>query len=471
MSWLDVLEFRESHIYSPEQSIRMLNYRFHERRYQEQHRSTDTYSTVLRYPAPHPVQHLSHAPPLTGMHSFPPAAHHSHIPAHSAHYVPAITSHAPIPTHIPATPPQCPGQCMYANPYCNCLTYASAPYNPYRYSHGSVPQHYSVPYAPKQSCNGYCYPNGCVVSQPPYTYGVPTGQLIELDNPKDNENGCYDMVDSATKRQLDQLESHKQLAKSTNLDSLTLSKSKEDGAGTFESWDYVYRNLESQGYYKDLSERPDVLQQNESKKKSKKVSKPSIDIENEFNNLNLTSPDPPLKINEALKKLKDHEVVNHHNRKSNHSKIEESALRVVQSSSYDNISSQDSYNKNPTKSISNGITKTLPRDRVSMLSEKPNHVSSTLDTKKLRRQDVDNVKPKEVKQVKKENGSWSCHACTYLNAPLVEICVMCGKSKKTVEMTMAVGGSQCPVCTLVNPKEVAVCQACNSSLKNSPTYI
>lgn len=311
---------------------------------------------------------------------------------------------------------------------------------------------------------------------------MPTGQLIELDNPKDNENGCYDMVDSATKRQLDQLESHKQLAKSTNLDSLTLSKSKEDGAGTFESWDYVYRNLESQGYYKDLGERPDVLQQNESKKKSKKVSKPSIELENEFNNLNLTSPisvvaDPPLKINEALKKLKDHEV----NRKSNYSKIEDSATRVAQSSSYDNISSQDSYNKNsknlhpvPTKSISNGVTKTLPRERVSMLSpEKPNHVSaSTLDTKKLRRQDVDNVKPKEVKQKgREENGSWSCHACTYLNAPMVEICVMCGKSKKTVEMTMAVGGSQCPVCTLVNPKEVTACQACNSSLKNSPTYI
>lgn len=33
----------------------------------------------------------------------------------------------------------------------------------------------------------------------------------------------------------------------------------QDGTGTWESWDYVYRNLESQGYNKDVGERGDIL--------------------------------------------------------------------------------------------------------------------------------------------------------------------------------------------------------------------
>lgn len=39
----------------------------------------------------------------------------------------------------------------------------------------------------------------------------------------------------------------------------SLSKAREDGMGTFESWDYVFRNLESQGYNKDLGERGNIL--------------------------------------------------------------------------------------------------------------------------------------------------------------------------------------------------------------------
>lgn len=39
----------------------------------------------------------------------------------------------------------------------------------------------------------------------------------------------------------------------------SLSKAREDGTGTYESWDYVYRNLESQGYNKDLGERGNIL--------------------------------------------------------------------------------------------------------------------------------------------------------------------------------------------------------------------
>lgn len=523
ISWLDVLEFRETHLCSPEQSVRVLNYRYHERRYQEQHhpqppaqpphrtypaaaQPTDTYATLLRYNVPtthpppqpphHAVQHIvTHPPPppIPGMHSFPPPTGHAH------HY-----------TAPPITSVQCPAQCIYStNPYYNYSTYAPAPQNSYPPRYGAVPTYHSVPpmqCTAKQQipCNGYCYPNGCVPpphqqqQQPTYMCPVPTGQLIELDNP---QNGLYDVTvtDSSTsaiaaKRQHDQLvDAHKQLAKSTNLDSLTLSKSKEDGAGTFESWDYVYRNLESQGYNKDLGERPDVLQQSaETRRKHSlretKKSKPSIELEDEFNNLNLNTTaqlQQPMKINEAMKMLKE-ETTAAAAAAAPRTKLKpEDSARVAQSSSYDNITSQDSVMTRPLqqatapiKSISNGIakntsSKTLPRERHNLVSpDKPNHLA-TLDSRKFRKTDVDKLKVKESKttRAKDESRGWNCNTCTYLNSPTVEICMICGKSKKSVDVVMAVGGSQCPTCTLVNPKELSVCQVCETSLLNSPTYI
>lgn len=485
----------------------MLNYRYHERRYQEQQNrnypatagTTDTYTTVPRYGAvtvnnhtipAHVITH--HAPPITGMHSFPPTAHTPHTEhAHIGHGHPLETTHMHSADHAMAShahvvdhphvghahlghshiPPQpvygsvpitshvqpCPGQCVYGNPYYNYSTYA-----PVVSSH-NFPRYGSVPYpiCPPKACNGYCYPNGCV-PPPAYVCPVPTGQLIELDGA---QNGMYDTTDGVKMRQQqDYLESHKQLAKSTNLDSLTLSKSKEDGAGTFESWDYVYRNLESQGYSKDLGERGDVLQTDIRKRniRDNKKTKPSIELEDAFNGLNLSSGnstnDHNLKVSEAIKRF---------NPENNKHKEE---TKVPQSSSYDNITSQENFNSNQNqkpKSVSNGVakTKTLPRERISLVSpEKPSH---TLDTKKLRNKDLD--KTKNTKD--KNKGSWNCNACTYLNSPSVEICVICGKSKKAVDVTMAVGGSQCPRCTLVNPRECNNCQACDTSLLNSPTYI
>lgn len=417
---------------------------------------------------PHMIQH---APPLTGMHSFPPPSSHTHSDhAHSDHtyfghahmghgHAHADIGHSHLPNqYVPITShvQPCQPQCIYGNPYYNYSTYAPVvPANHF-------PRYGGIPYpvcAPK-TCNGYCYPNGCV--PPSYVCPVPTGQLIEFEG---NQNGVYDTPDGivkSMKQQQDYLESHKQLAKSTNLDSLTLSKSKEDGTGTFESWDYVYRNLESQGYNKDLGERGDLLQEKKKTLRDIRKTKPSIELEDAFNSFNLSSGnstnDNSVKVD--MSKRFSTEVNN---------KFREPDIKVPLSSSYDNIT-QETYKINPTKSMSNGMakTKTLPKEKSNVVSpEKPNH---TLDTKKLRRQDLDKIKSKETKEKKKEM-SWNCNACTYLNSPSVEICVMCGKSKKVVEVAMAVGGQQCPACTLVNPKDLDKCQACNTSLKGSPTYI
>lgn len=444
---MDVLEFRETHICSSEQSIKMLKYRYHEKKYQEeqQNRSysqgTDAYS-VPRYVNNHvQPQVISHAPQITTMHSFPPTTTHTdHNHAHFAHM-----GHAHIPNpYVPITShiQPCQAQCIYGNPYYNYPAYAPI---------ASFPRYASIPYpcAPK-TCNGFCYPNGCVPNPSFISCPVPTGQLIELDS----QNGGYDTPDGVIKnRQHDYLESHKQLAKSTNLDSLTLSKSKEDGAGTFESWDDVYRSLESQGYNKDLGERGDLLQDRRKNIRDRKT-KPSIELEDAFNAFNLTTSNSTnennMKVSEAIKKFS-----------SDNNRQE---TKVPLSTSYDNITQETS--KNPIKSLSNGIakSKSTARDKIPLISpEKP---VSTLETKKLRKQDVD-----KTKTTKKKDNPWNCNACTFLNSPSVEICKMCGKSKKSVDISMQVGGQECPACTLVNPKDIDKCQACSTSLKGSPTYI
>jgi hypothetical protein len=89
---------------------------------------------------------------------------------------------------------------------------------------------------------------------------VPTGQLIELDTPSVYENGKFEKhrEDDRGYRRSRQQESSRRNSTSksgfseVSLPSLprsdtqpALSKAKEDGMGTYESWDYVFRNLSS----------------------------------------------------------------------------------------------------------------------------------------------------------------------------------------------------------------------------------
>jgi spermatogenesis-associated protein 2 len=107
---------------------------------------------------------------------------------------------------------------------------------------------------------------------------------------------------------------------------LTSGKAKEDGTGTYESWDYVFRNLESQGYSKDLGARPDVLSPSPEQMAGNFVShrnhsedvrnsrhhQPAVkDLEETLMELRLEEfhkvlpvERRPLKINEALQKIR-----------------------------------------------------------------------------------------------------------------------------------------------------------------------
>lgn len=58
---------------------------------------------------------------------------------------------------------------------------------------------------------------------------------------------------------LEKFGSSKQSLKPVNKKSGVPAVPMQDGTGTWESWDYVYRNLENQGYNKDVGERGDIL--------------------------------------------------------------------------------------------------------------------------------------------------------------------------------------------------------------------
>lgn len=247
----------------------------------------------------------------------------------------------------------------------------------------------------------------------------------------------------------------------------------------------MYRNLESQGYSKDLGERGDLLsppldgrRQRHFIKEAKKIK--ATDLDDAMHGLTLLNND-----------IAPHKDLLTGSR---------GAIRDTQSSSYDNVSSQESFAKRGQMAAANSShtqknvnalkTKTLQRSPVQPMAAvvsvpvaapESTSKSATLDLRRARKSNQDaqsNVDAQKGGANKAVSGSvrvkeekWECSACTYFNSASVEICEMCGKSKTIVLQTMEIGGSQCPACTLVNPKDVAKCKACNSSLKDSPTYI
>lgn len=437
-SWLEVLEFRETHLCSPKKAIEGLKYQIQERQFQEQQRSypqsnSDYISNNSRY-TPYVHQHIM-SPTLPSNHSFPPLTTHTHLPMPIQ---PAVIS----PTH-----------CVYNNGYYpnNYTTYGvvspvcNFP-NPNMYGH-----------AMKQPCNGGYYCNGYV----PQTCAapVPTAQLIEIEPPSRSN---YDFVDGTIKQQKTNYISDDNYNKTSvdlKINSPIKSYEKDEVTGTFESWDYVYRNLESQGYSKDLGERGDVLSVNRRESKQR---------EHE-----LKVSDRPMKINEALEKLRLHDIKT----KKPEYKPERRASSEGISSSYDNLSAPELVRKPKSKS---NITAVKCEESESQMQQ----FSKTLDFRKSKALISKNKPPEKIAKYaespaekdkeharQKDSDNWQCATCTYLNDSSKKICDICSKSRIVVNQEMEIGGSECSKCTLVNPKTNKICEACSATLQDSPTYI
>ncbi|XP_053615134.1 uncharacterized protein tamo isoform X2 [Plodia interpunctella] len=157
---------------------------------------------------------------------------------------------------------------------------------------------------------------------PQYRYpAVPTGQLIELDSPY--ENGSKD-----DRRRSRQESSRRNSTSKSNFSDVTLpslprsdtqpalSKAKEDGMGTYESWDYVFRNLSSKEqdgdrsrYSPSLDRDSRTLDRLDRDERRAKYQPTTLDLEDGLQALNLdrTYDDNvyrTAKVNENLMRLK-----------------------------------------------------------------------------------------------------------------------------------------------------------------------
>ncbi|KAL1502263.1 hypothetical protein ABEB36_007429 [Hypothenemus hampei] len=321
-------------------------------------------------------------------------------------------------------------------PYCishpNSLEYA--------YGTCSAPLPFVKP--PMLHSNGYFYGNMPV---PPPVYQVPTGKLIELDN----HNNGYDVVDDGSLRKRKTrlnsngvLESDRRLI-DEDLTRNELGSGHDEKSNVEEDWGYVYRNLEKQGYTKDMGERGDVLLGTDKRKhikEQKKVKATNLDDAM----YSLGFHERPLKVTEALEHIdkKPEKISQPKERK--HS----------QGSSYENVTTSEKGVKN----VSNPTIKVTSKE---IAKDAKEYVVSEMPTNSV-----------AVKTISPLVDKWECKSCTYLNYLAKEICEMCSKSRHTVkEPPMEVGGPECSKCTLVNPRAATECKACGNNLKNSPTYI
>ncbi|XP_015520266.1 uncharacterized protein LOC107224641 [Neodiprion lecontei] len=440
ISWLEVLEFRENHVGTPEQAIRALNYRFLEKMHHNRVK-TANYRDYRQ------------------------------IPSNTIDLIAATPYNFPVNNYNTYTAPYQTGYKYLEDnnvPQMNLQYFQPIDYNSGNrfniYGHHKADSKYFGGI----NANEYCSPI------PNHPAGVPTGQLIELDPPtpvinyqkKDNRK-IANTIPHYTP-DFDEADSGQgQIGDGNNYEYAKVEKKtlKSPVGGTekdsFSSWDFVYRNLESLGYSKDLGDREDVLHKRESDlyRIRQKPFKDSSNYQEEKYALNHLDKRKVRSNFEGLDRLTTN------GRAGN----EEVSFLPKKKSSFDDLNKelrdrtyQERYNSTDRDKM---YSQTLPNQHKKRSTEIDCvvKVSDSMRNLDINQQDIENQK--ETK--------WQCSTCTYLNTFGKDICEMCGKSKRkgNEDKPLASGGKECPQCTLVNEKNVSNCDACGASLKDSPTYI
>lgn len=440
ISWLEVLEFRENHVGTPEQAIRALNYRFLEKMHQNRAK---------------PDSYKDYYPQQTGIDVVP-----LHTPYH--HIV-----HANYNATMPST-------CQTDYRHIKDMTNMTIPAN-YRYyqpinqgfincctSYGCLPSHGNKFYSNNVQPNPYC------ATLPAYAARVPTGRLIELDVPTSVAN--YDKTHALRKpmsriSDLDEVDFYRR--QSSDGDHYEHGKTDKKIAGRsnssvgrdgYDTWDFVYRNLESLGYYKDLDDRDDVLQHKELDSiRAKHKTFRQAENEDKYN---------AHRLEKKRSGGKPHEI-NEIDSSETNGKNHQDILPFKKKSSSFDLSDSNKYNTDAYNRDKKHNSQTLPIPRTHKSSDQ---IAKIADS--FRNLDITQMN-KQKKEKEEDEKRWNCATCTYLNMPDRDICEMCAKSrcKGNEDKPLASGGKECPKCTLVNEKSVSICDACHTSLKDSPTYI
>ncbi|XP_059620425.1 protein tamozhennic [Phlebotomus argentipes] len=148
-----------------------------------------------------------------------------------------------------------------------------------------------------------------------------------------------------------------------------------DGVGSFETWDYVFQNLEKQGYSKDLGERDLTVQ--------------GLDL----GSLTLQEERRQASVPAVAQKVKVTKM--------------EPVTKAIQTESTQKRATNKVVNNNNVESL----------ERRKMQQE---------NTKNRQIQDQQR---KTVRHAEATQSEWSCRFCTYLNPESRKICEMCSKSK------------------------------------------
>ncbi|XP_043280750.1 uncharacterized protein tamo [Venturia canescens] len=473
VSWLEVLEFRCNSVGTPEQAIRALNFRFLERLHQTREKNSSTsYRDYINAQQPMGIE--VPIPPLVGS---------------------AIPYHAMAKNYNTA---MMPSTCKPESVYPLDGNYYFTPMDPMNF-----PNRCSNPYLCRPSINHY-YPLGQAqltnsMTMPgisgSHVTRVPTGRLIELDPPlpvanfEMNRPVLNEISNRSTKSRSREVIDDDEVDFRRNntcpnfddyarVDKRPNAKISRHNVNTKDDdWEFVYKNLESRGYSKDLGERDDVLRKKDSSAEGKssgrsqlKNSRSLVPLEPEdkyekhggirsarderkrISNAAQTSK--PLSFNES-----NLDLTNGQENRSNLPEFRKkaSSLDFTQDSLVlDPITDQNfsSFEKNGKK-YSNTLNS---------LRNIYKNVDAQLEARVFKKQDSEQTLSAE---------RWSCGTCTFLNSREREICEMCGKSKRkgNEDKPLASGGKECPQCTLVNDKNASQCEVCSASLKDSPTYI
>ena len=435
VSWLEVLEFRENHVGTPEQAIRALNYRFLEKMHQSRTKA-ENYRDY-HYP---PATCIDAASPPVPYHIMPPN-YNMPMSACQSDYRYIEDTNA-IPGSYRYFPPVDHG---FAN---RCSAYGCLPHGNKYFSGVHSNPYYST--------------------MPAYTR-VPTGRLIELDMPVSVAN--YDKLHSrkASHRISDPDEVDFYKRQSSDGDHYDYGKADRKSAkshgerNNYESWDFVYRNLESLGYSKDLGDREDILHKREydsrpSKQKSLK--------QNDNDEKHSAHRFEKRRSGRTEGNDVDSSMTN--GRNYHHDtlpfKKKSSSFDLTDSNRHHMDASSESHLSSSNKDKRHG-SQTLPIQRSHRSSDQIAKIADTL-------KDMELLRPERGDRTEGRR-TWNCGTCTYLNSSTKEICEMCGKSRQkgNEDKPLASGGKECPQCTLVNEKNVSICDACGISLKDSPTYI
>lgn len=465
ISWLEVLEFRENHVGEPEQAIRALNYRFLEKMHQSRTVKIDCYKDYY----PQQQQQSIDAVPLTLPYQITQSNYNTTIPPVCHTDYRRIEDMTMIPANYRCYQPI--DHAAFVN--C-CNTYGCLP-------HGN------------KYCGGL-QPNPYCATLSAYAARVPTDRLIELDTipvPMGNHYSDktqtprktamshrisdLDEVDFYRRQQLSSDGDHyddqyggKADRKAASRSNSTVSRRRGDG---YDTWDFVYRDLENLGYSKDLGEREDVLQHK--KELDPRVSKYRTlrtQAENEDRHRLEKRKSGRVEVNDIDSPEtngRDHRDILPFKKKSSSFDLSDSN-RCDSGVNTIPTDAHLAYNRDKRHS-----SQTLPIPRTHKSSDQIAKIADSLRNVDIVRLSKEETEKNEEKKEIKDGMKWNCGTCTYLNTPDRDICEMCGKSryKGNEDKPLASGGKECPKCTLVNEKDVSICDACHTSLKDSPTYI